>query len=74
MTHVGLERYGYLEEAQRLAYRFLYMSSYPFQQMKQLVHDQDDRGFRGLQWCRAREGGLPRYQYPGIDSNFYSPD
>ncbi len=22
---VGLERYGYLEEAQRLAYRFLYM-------------------------------------------------
>lgn len=25
MTWVGLERYGYLEEAQRLAYRFLYM-------------------------------------------------
>jgi len=30
MTWVGLERYGYLEDAQRLAYRFLYMSvSYP---------------------------------------------
>jgi alpha,alpha-trehalase len=26
MTWVGLERYGYLEDAQRLAYRFLYMS------------------------------------------------
>jgi len=26
MIWVGLERYGYLEEAQRLAYRFLYMS------------------------------------------------
>ncbi|TFK62394.1 hypothetical protein BDN72DRAFT_777098, partial [Pluteus cervinus] len=25
MTWVGLERYGYLGEAQRLAYRFLYM-------------------------------------------------
>lgn len=25
MTWVGLERYGYLEEAQRLAYRYLYM-------------------------------------------------
>lgn len=25
MAWVGLERYGYLEEAQRLAYRFLYM-------------------------------------------------
>lgn len=25
MTWVGLERYGYLEEAQRLAYRWLYM-------------------------------------------------
>ncbi len=29
MTWVGLERYGYLEEAQRLAYRFLYMFVYP---------------------------------------------
>lgn len=28
MTWVGLERYGYLEDAQRLAYRFLYMSVY----------------------------------------------
>ena len=30
MTWVGLERYGYLEDAQRLAYRWLYMwvSSY----------------------------------------------
>jgi len=26
MAWVGLERYGYLEDAQRLAYRFLYMS------------------------------------------------
>ena len=25
MIWVGLERYGYLDEAQRLAYRFLYM-------------------------------------------------
>jgi len=25
MTWVGLERYGYLDDAQRLAYRFLYM-------------------------------------------------
>ena len=25
MAWVGLERYGYLDEAQRLAYRFLYM-------------------------------------------------
>ena len=25
MTWVGLERYGYLEDAQRLAYRWLYM-------------------------------------------------
>lgn len=35
MTWVGLERYGYLEEAQRLAYRFLYMyvPLYPFRQM-----------------------------------------
>jgi alpha,alpha-trehalase len=28
MTWVGLERYGYLEDAQRLAYRFLYMCVY----------------------------------------------
>ena len=28
MTWVGLERYGYLEEGQRLAYRFLYMFVY----------------------------------------------
>lgn len=30
MAWVGLERYGYLEEAQRLAYRFLYMFVLPF--------------------------------------------
>lgn len=30
MTWVGLERYGYLEEAQRLAYRFLYMMTTAF--------------------------------------------
>lgn len=29
MAWVGLERYGYLEDAQRLAYRFLYMYVYP---------------------------------------------
>jgi len=28
MTWVGLERYGYLEDAQRLAYRFLYMCAF----------------------------------------------
>jgi hypothetical protein len=28
MAWVGLERYGYLEDAQRLAYRFLYMWVY----------------------------------------------
>lgn len=28
MTWVGLERYGYLDEAQRLAYRFLYMCAF----------------------------------------------
>jgi len=30
MTWVGLERYGYLEDAQRLAYRFLYMMTTAF--------------------------------------------
>lgn len=30
MAWVGLERYGYLEEAQRLAYRFLYMMTVAF--------------------------------------------
>ncbi len=30
MTWVGLERYGYLEEAQRLSYRFLYMMTTAF--------------------------------------------
>ncbi|KAN0092931.1 glycoside hydrolase family 37 protein [Tylopilus felleus] len=30
MTWVGLERYGYLEEAQRLAYRWLYMMTTAF--------------------------------------------
>ncbi len=29
MTWVGLERYGYLEDAQRLAYRWLYMCVIP---------------------------------------------
>lgn len=29
MTWVGLERYGYMEDAQRLAYRFLYMCVAP---------------------------------------------
>jgi len=30
MTWVGLERYGYLEDAQRLSYRFLYMMTTAF--------------------------------------------
>ena len=30
MTWVGLERYGYIEDAQRLAYRFLYMMTTAF--------------------------------------------
>lgn len=30
MAWVGLERYGYLEDAQRLAYRFLYMMTTAF--------------------------------------------
>jgi len=30
MTWVGMERYGYLEDAQRLAYRFLYMMTTAF--------------------------------------------
>ena len=29
MAWVGLKRYGYLEDAQRLAYRFIYMSTIP---------------------------------------------
>ena len=29
MAWVGLERYGYLEEAQRLAYRWIYMYAFP---------------------------------------------
>lgn len=29
MAWVGLERYGYLDDAQRLAYRFLYMLVHP---------------------------------------------
>jgi alpha,alpha-trehalase len=33
MTWVGLERYGYLEDAQRLSYRFLYMSVYTVTQI-----------------------------------------
>ena len=31
MAWVGLERYGYLDDAQRLAYRFLYMCVFCFQ-------------------------------------------
>ena len=30
MAWVGMERYGYLEDAQRLAYRFLYMMTTAF--------------------------------------------
>ena len=30
MAWVGLERYGYIEDAQRLAYRFLYMMTTAF--------------------------------------------
>lgn len=46
MAWVGLERYGYLEEAQRLAYRWIYMYAHPHRSCA--VADsakQDDYGF-----------------------------
>ena len=49
MCWVGLERYGYLDEAQRLAYRFLYMSVvFPLLTLCILIKFQDDDGICGL--------------------------
>ncbi|KAF8340465.1 glycoside hydrolase family 37 protein [Cantharellus anzutake] len=42
MTWVGLERYGYLEEAQRLAYRFLYMMTVAFVDFNGVVPEKFD--------------------------------
>jgi neutral trehalase len=54
MTWVGLERYGYLEDAQRLAYRFLYMLVYATVDLltdaDMTVVGQDDDCVRRLQW------------------------
>jgi neutral trehalase len=47
MAWVGLERYGYLDDAQRLAYRFLYM--YVLETVNQIISNfvgpQDDYCF-----------------------------
>ncbi|KAF9041963.1 glycoside hydrolase family 37 protein [Hymenopellis radicata] len=42
MMWVGLERYGYLEEAQRLAYRFLYMMTTAFVDFNGVVPEKFD--------------------------------
>ncbi|KIK10222.1 glycoside hydrolase family 37 protein [Laccaria amethystina LaAM-08-1] len=42
MTWVGLERYGYLDEAQRLAYRFLYMMTTAFVDFNGVVPEKFD--------------------------------
>ncbi|KAH9998930.1 glycoside hydrolase family 37 protein [Russula vinacea] len=42
MTWVGLERYGYLEDAQRLAYRFLYMMTTAFVDFNGVVPEKFD--------------------------------
>ncbi|KAL4064454.1 glycoside hydrolase family 37 protein [Scleroderma yunnanense] len=42
MAWVGLERYGYLEEAQRLAYRFLYMMTTAFVDFNGVVPEKFD--------------------------------
>ncbi|KAG8928293.1 alpha,alpha-trehalase nth1 [Tulasnella sp. 418] len=42
MTWVGLERYGYLEDAQRLAYRFLYMMTVAFVDFNGVVPEKFD--------------------------------
>ncbi|KAH7913530.1 glycoside hydrolase family 37 protein [Hygrophoropsis aurantiaca] len=42
MTWVGLERYGYLEESQRLAYRFLYMMTTAFVDFNGVVPEKFD--------------------------------
>ncbi|KAG5337287.1 hypothetical protein C0989_009933 [Termitomyces sp. Mn162] len=42
MIWVGLERYGYLEEAQRLAYRFLYMMTTAFVDFNGVVPEKFD--------------------------------
>ncbi|KAI0925610.1 hypothetical protein AcV5_008300 [Taiwanofungus camphoratus] len=42
MAWVGLERYGYLEDAQRLAYRFLYMMTTAFVDFNGVVPEKFD--------------------------------
>ena len=42
MTWVGLERYGYLEEAQRLAYRWIYMMTTAFVDFNGVVPEKFD--------------------------------
>ncbi|KIK33242.1 glycoside hydrolase family 37 protein [Suillus luteus UH-Slu-Lm8-n1] len=42
MTWVGLERYGYLEDAQRLSYRFLYMMTTAFVDFNGVVPEKFD--------------------------------
>ncbi|OBZ72654.1 hypothetical protein A0H81_08067 [Grifola frondosa] len=42
MTWVGLERYGYLEDAQRLAYRWLYMMTTAFVDFNGVVPEKFD--------------------------------
>ncbi|EKM58523.1 glycoside hydrolase family 37 protein [Phanerochaete carnosa HHB-10118-sp] len=42
MTWVGLERYGYLEEAQRLAYRWMYMMTTAFVDFNGVVPEKFD--------------------------------
>jgi hypothetical protein len=62
MAWVGLERYGYLEDAQRLAYRFLYMSAilmvFSLKPSILMYPKQDDDGFCGLQRSSTRKGTL----------------
>ena len=48
MAWVGLERYGYLEDAQRLAYRFLYMMTTAFVDFNGVVPEKV---------CTLRTGG-----------------
>lgn len=58
MAWVGLERYGYLEDAQRLAYRFLYMyvSFQIFVTYALNAMLQDDHCFRRFQRSGPGEG------------------
>ncbi len=58
MAWVGLERYGYLEDAQRLAYRFLYMYVHSICGLLARLTGlyQDDHRLRRLQWRCPGEG------------------